>query len=68
MPNAPLKKCWVLYTVGSGAVRAVYFRKPKSVPSGKAVVEAFLTEKDIQNPHHLKVQYGKVVRFPVRTL
>lgn len=68
MAYAPLKESWVVYTVGSGAVHAVYFQEPKSVPYGKAVVKANLSEKDIQNPHRLRVQYGKVVRFPVRTL
>jgi len=62
------KESWVVYTVGSGAVHAVYFREPKNVPFRKGVVKALLTEKDIQNPHRLRVRYGKVVRFPVRSL
>jgi len=66
--GSTLKESWVIYTVGSGAVHAVYFREPKNVPYGKGVVKAFLTEKDIQTPHHLRVRYGKVVRFPVRSL
>lgn len=65
--GSKLKESWVVYTLGSGAVHAVYFREPKTVKTGRAVVKAFLTERDIQNPHHLKVLYGKVVRFPARS-
>lgn len=52
---------WVAYSLGSGAVHALYFREPKTVKPGYGVVKATLDEKDIQQPHHLRVVGERVV-------
>lgn len=49
------KTVWVTYSEGSGAVRSVYFRNPRSVPSGCRVIKTSLSERDIQRVHQLKV-------------
>lgn len=45
---------WVVYSEGSGAVQALYFRDPKAV-QGYKVIKTTLSEQEIQRPHHLKV-------------
>ncbi len=49
------KIVWVTYSEGSGAVRSVYFREPKSIPPGCGMIRTVLNERDIQRVHQLKV-------------
>jgi hypothetical protein len=55
MGNPKIRVVWVVYSEGSGAVQALYFRDPKTVKQGHGVVKTSLSEQEIQRPHHLKV-------------
>jgi hypothetical protein len=52
---------WVVYSEGSGAVQALYFRDPKTVKQGYGIIKTVLDERAIQKPHHLRVVGEKVV-------
>lgn len=54
--NTPkTRETWVVYSEGSGAVQALYFREPKTVKQGYGIIKTVLEERYIQKPHHLRV-------------
>jgi hypothetical protein len=61
MDKPKTRVTWVVYSLGSGAVQALYFRDPKAVKPGCGVVKTVLSERDIQQPHHLRVVGERVV-------
>lgn len=67
MAGPKTKVTWVIYSLGSGAVHALYFREPKTVPSGCGMVKTLLTDLEIQNPQRLRVVGERVVRVPALT-
>ncbi len=58
------KIVWVVFSESSGAVRALYFREPKTVKPGNLVIKTVLSEKDTQRAHQLKVVGERVFHAP----
>lgn len=58
------KLVWVVFSEGSGAVRAIYFRQPTITETGSRVIKTVLGERDCQRAHQLRVVGERVFHVP----